>query len=83
VNYNYQLTDHLQASVGALVRARDFTGSSRNDKYFSPQASLTLQNALPCTCDLRLQYRYRENNSNELLSDYNADQVSLALTTRF
>jgi hypothetical protein len=83
VNYNYQLTDHLQASVGALVRARDFTGSIRNDKYVSPQASLTLQNALPCTCDLRLQYRYRENNSNELLSDYNADQVSLSLTTRF
>lgn len=83
MNYNYQLTDHLQASIGTLVRERDFTGSSRNDKYFSPQASLTLQNALPCTCDLRLQYRYRENNSNELLSDYNADQVSLALTTRF
>ena len=83
MNYNYQLTDHVQASVGTLLRQRNFTGSVRGDTYFSPQASLTLQNALPCNCDLRLQYRYRDNNSNEDLSDYHADQVSLALTTRF
>ncbi|MBI3438693.1 MAG: outer membrane beta-barrel protein [Proteobacteria bacterium] len=83
VNYNYQLSDHVRASVGALMRQRNFTGSVRSDTYFSPQASITLQDVLPCTCDLRLQYRYRDNNSNELLSDYHADQVSLALTTRF
>jgi hypothetical protein len=83
VNYNYQLTDHLQASVGALVRERDFADSSREDTYVSPQVSVTLQRALPCDCDVRLQYRYRDNDSNDLLSDYNADQVSLQLTTRF
>ena len=83
VNYNYQLTDHLQASVGALVRDRDFTGSSRDDTYLSPQVSVSLQRALPCDCDVRLQYRYRDNDSNEALSDYHADQVSLQLTTRF
>ena len=83
VNYHYQLTDHLDASVGALLRRRDFTGSSREDDYIAPQVSLTLQRALPCDCDVQLQYRYRENDSNELLSDYHADQVSLQLTTRF
>lgn len=83
VNYNYQLTDHLQASVGALVRERDFTHSSRSDSYVSPQASVTLQNALPCECDLRLQYRYRDNDSNDFFADYSADQVSLSLLARF
>lgn len=83
MNYNYQLTDHLQASVGTLLRQRNFTGSVRADTYFSPQASLTLQNALPCNCDLRLQYRYRDNNTNDESADYHADQVSLALTARF
>lgn len=83
VNYTYQLTDHLQASVGALVRKRDFADSSREDNYVTPQVSVALQRALPCDCDVRLQYRYRDNDSNDLLSDYHADQVSLQLTTRF
>lgn len=83
VNYNYQLTDHVQASVGALVRQRDFSGNDREDTYVSPQASLTLQRALPCDCDVRLQYRHRDNDSNDFIAKYDADQVSLQLTTRF
>ncbi len=82
VNYLYQFTDHLQGSVGALVRERDFDGS-REDTYVSPQVSLTLQGAFPCSCDIRLQYRYRENDTNDFLADYDADQVSLALLARF
>jgi len=83
VNYTYQVTDHLQASVGALVRRRDFDGYDRTDDYVSPQASLTLQRALPCDCDVRVQYRRRENDSNDFISSYGADQISLQLTTRF
>lgn len=83
VNYNYQVTDHIQASVGALVRKRDFSGNDREDTYVSPQVSVTLQRALPCDCDVRLQYRYRDNDSNDFIDDYHADQVSLQLTTRF
>lgn len=83
VNYNYQISDHVQASVGALVRERDFSGNDRGDTYVSPQASLTLQRLLPCDCDLKLQYRYRNNDSNDFLADYHADQVALSLTTRF
>ncbi|MBX3431333.1 MAG: outer membrane beta-barrel protein [Hyphomonadaceae bacterium] len=83
VNYNYQLTDHIQGSVGALLRERDFRNSSREDTYFSPQASVTFQDILPCDCDVRLQYRYRQNDSNDYIADYDADQVSLALLARF
>ena len=83
VNYNYQLTDHLQASVGALVRERDFTDSIREDTYVSPQVSMTYQGIFNCSCDVRLQYRYRDNDTNDFQSDYNADQVTLSLLTRF
>lgn len=83
VNYNYQFTDHIQGSVGALVRERDFRDSSREDAYVSPQASVTFQDILPCDCDVRLQYRYRQNDSNDFSAEYDADQVSLALLARF
>jgi hypothetical protein len=83
VNYNYQLTDHIEASVGALARERDYADSSREDSYISPQASITVDGLLPCNCGVRLQYRYRDNDSNNFTADYNADQVSLSLTARF
>jgi hypothetical protein len=83
VNYNYQFTDHIQGSVGALFRERDFRDSSREDTYVSPQASVTFQDVLPCDCDMRLQYRYRQNDTNDFSAEYDADQVSLALLARF
>jgi hypothetical protein len=83
VSYNYQLTDHLKASVGVLVRERAFAESSRDDTYISPHASLALQGVLPCNCDVELRYRRRDNDSNDYSANYIADQVSLALLTRF
>lgn len=83
VNYTYRFTDHIEASVGALVRERDYEESIREDSYVSPQASLILHDMLPCDCNVRLQYRYRENDSNDFSADYDANQVTLALTTRF
>lgn len=83
VNYNYQVADRVQVSVGAMVRERDFTDSRREDFYVSPQTSVTLQNVFDCDCDIRLQYRYRDNDTNEYPSDYNADQVSISLLARF
>jgi len=83
VNYNYQLTDHIQGSIGALVRERDFSESSREDTYVSPQVSVTFQDMLPCSCDVRLQYRYRDNDTNDFLADYSADRVTLSLLARF
>jgi len=83
VNYNYQLSDHFEASIGVLARERDFRNSIREDSYVAPQASLTLEGALPCSCDVRLQYRYRDSDSNDFTADYTADQVTLSLLARF
>lgn len=83
VRYQYQFGGHFQGAAGVFVRERDFRESSREDTYVSPYVSLTWQDALPCECDLRLQYRYRDNDSNDAIANYDADQVSLALLARF
>lgn len=83
VNYNYQLTDHVQLSAGALLREREFDGFDRTDTYLAPQASVTLQRLLPCDCDVRLQYRTRDNDSSDFAYSYDAEQVTFGLTTRF
>lgn len=82
-NYNYQLTDHVQLSAGALVREREFDDYGRTDSYLSPQASVTLQRVLPCDCDVRMQYRTRDNDSNDFSADYDAEQITLSLAARF
>jgi hypothetical protein len=82
-NYHFQLTDHVQLSAGALVREREFENFDRTDSYVSPQASIVLQRVLPCDCDIRLQYRTRDNASSDFLSNYDAKQATLSLAARF
>lgn len=86
--YNHRINDYLGLSVGALARERQFTtttifGEDREDTYVAPQASLMLRNVLPCNCTVKLTYRHRDNDSNDPSFDYDADQVSLSLLTRF
>lgn len=83
VNYNYQLTDRIQLSAGALVRERNFNESIREDVYVSPQASVTFSDMLPCNCDVVVQYRNRDSDLNDFTADYNANQASLSLRARF
>lgn len=86
--YRHRLTDHLTVAAGARVRERDFENTTvgpdtRSDTYIAPQASLTVTNVLPCSCDVRLRYQHRDNDSNDPFSEYEADQVSLSLVGRF
>jgi len=86
--YKYRLNDHVTVAAGARVRQRDFDSTTvgpdnRSDTYVAPNASVTLQNLLPCACDVRARYQHRVNDSNDAASDYEADQVSLALIARF
>lgn len=83
IAYNYQIMDHVELSIGALAHERAFDGFDRTDTYVSPQASVTVQRLLPCDCDVRLQYRTRENDSSDDIFSYDAEQVSLSLMTRF
>jgi hypothetical protein len=87
-NYHYQAADHLVLSVGAMARQRDYTRSmvgpnEREDFYFTPSVSLTLQNLTPCSCNVRLSYEHRRNDSNDPIFDFEADQVSLSVSRQF
>ena len=53
------------------------------DFYSAPSVSATVQNVLPCACDIKLRYQHRDNDSDGFFSDYNAEQVSLSLLARF
>ncbi len=86
--YKYRLTDHVAVSAGVRARQRDFDSTTvgpdtRSDTYVAPNASVTLQNVLPCACDVRARYQHRRNDSNDSFSDYSADQVSISLIARF
>jgi len=86
--YRYRLTDHVALSAGARARQRDYDSTTvgpdtRSDTYLAPNASVMLTNALPCSCDVRLRYQHRDNDSNDSTAEYEADQVSLSLIARF
>ncbi len=86
--YKYRLSDHVAVSAGARARQRDFDRTTagpdtRSDTYVAPNASLTLQNVLPCACDVRARYEHRQNDSNDDAAEYEADQASISLIARF
>ena len=48
-----------------------------------PEAGVRFENFMPCECAVELMYRHRDNDSNDNAFEFDADQVSLALITRF
>lgn len=88
VAYHFQFNDTVVVSAGALAYDRRYTetevlGQKRHDTYFAPQTTVTFQNLLPCSCALQLTYRYRVNDSNDPVAEFDANQVSLSLVSRF
>ena len=58
-------------------------GQTRRDVYVSPQTTVTFQNILPCQCAMNLTWRWRVNDSNDPLADYDAQQMSAGIVARF
>lgn len=87
--YNYQLSDHFMIYARAVARERfyngttTFGGDDRRDTYVAPEVGVTVRDILPCECAVRVAYKYRDNDSNDFVSDFDAEQVSLSLQTRF
>lgn len=87
LEWKFRVSDHVVVSAGARARQREFDNISvgpdmRSDTYVAPSASVTLTNVLPCACDIRARYQYRNNDSNDAFGEYEANQVSLALVAR-
>lgn len=88
--YRYRVTDHVQLAAGVRARQRDYDNTTvnlgadtRSDTYVAPNATVTFAGMLPCSCDVRVRYTHRDNDSNDDAFEYEADQVSASLIARF
>jgi hypothetical protein len=86
--YHYRLNDNLSLSAGLVAYQRNYqrtevAGENREDTSITPQATLLVWNVLPCSCAVRINYRHRDNSSNDPLSDFEADEASVSLFAQF
>jgi hypothetical protein len=87
-NYHFQFNDHMVVSAGALAYDRQYAntevaGETRRDFYVAPQVTVSFQNLLPCQCEMNLTWRWRVNDSNDALAEYDAHQVAAGIVARF
>lgn len=87
-NYHYQFNDTVSVSAGALAYNREYThsdigGDHRQDVYVAPQVTVSFQNIMPCQCQMNLTWRWRTNDSNDPIADYDGRQITLGLAARF
>jgi hypothetical protein len=59
------------------------TGEKRRDTIFSPGASLTFPNLFAYQSDLRLEYRYLMDRSNDPTKSFNDHIVTASVIARF
>ncbi|MBS0386527.1 MAG: DUF560 domain-containing protein [Proteobacteria bacterium] len=86
--YSYRINDHVSLSLGAMARDRYYSqtevgGENRHDTYVAPKASVTLWNLVSCSCGLTFSYQYRDNHSNDSLSEYRGRQATISLVRQF
>ena len=84
------LTPWLVAGLNFAVSKRDYrtdvvvaTGQSRTDTIVSPGASLTFPNLLAYQTDLRLEYRYLMDRSNDATKTFNDHIATVSVVSRF
>lgn len=84
-----QVTSWLTLGANVSVSDRYFTdtmapsGSNRNDFYVSPGASVIFPRLIAGNTDLRFDYRFEHNASNDDNRDYDNHRISLTLGSRF
>jgi hypothetical protein len=84
------LTDWLVAGVNVAVSMRDYrndvvatTFEKRRDWIVSPGATLTFPNLFAFQTDLRLDYRYLRDRSNDQTKSFNDHIVTASVIARF
>jgi hypothetical protein len=88
-SYQIQFNGYVRVAAGVLAYDRHYTnsevaaGKQRRDVYVSPQATLTFQNIMPCQCAVNVTWRWRINDSNDPVADYEARQISAGFAVRF
>lgn len=83
--YTRPVNDLLTAGANLQLRQRFYTDSglgARTDTLLAPGASLIAQNVFGPQTDMRIDYRYERNWSNQSGRDWQNHVVKLSLSTR-
>jgi hypothetical protein len=91
LEYYLTLVDWLVAGVNFSYSQREYAKSplstggflKRRDDIYSPGASLIFRHVLSVPGDIRLDYRYERNDSNDPMSSYNDHIVTLTYARRW
>jgi hypothetical protein len=88
VDYYFNLLNDLVMGAGVTSHERYYSailasGSKRRDNYTAPEVSLTLKDALFFQSDIKLDYAYQLNTSNDDSGVYHDNVVSLSFIYQF
>ena len=85
LEYSKELSDSLSASANLRLSDRlyaDIGGGARQDVLVSPGASLIFTNLLGVQTDLRFDYQYEWNHSNQPAHNYQNHSLTVAIVAR-
>jgi tetratricopeptide (TPR) repeat protein len=81
--YDAKVNDWLTLGASFRFSDRDYNdGSGRNDWLFAPGAAMVFSNLLSPQTDIRLEYEFQHNNSNQDENDYDNHAVTISLVAR-
>lgn len=89
IDYRVALSNYITAGAGVAIYQRWFAdpstvgGDDREDTYFAPGANVTLTNLLTDSVDLRADYIYQVQTSNDASREFDAHLVMGRLVGRF
>jgi hypothetical protein len=83
LEYYRQLFERVSGGVGFAASHRDYLSDSREDLRLVPSAALIFHQVWGYQSDLKLEYRFEHNDSNDRTRDYENHIATMTLVSRF
>jgi hypothetical protein len=80
--YDTQVSRWLTVGASFRLSERDYDVGGRRDFLIAPGASLMFTNLLSPQTDIRVEYEFQHNNSNQDENDYDNHAVTISLVAR-
>ncbi len=80
--YDTKVSEWLTLGASFRLSERDYDVGGRRDFLIAPGAALVLTNVLSPQTDIRVEYEFQHNDSNQAAHDYDNHAVTFALVAR-
>ncbi len=80
--FDNQINSWLTVGASVSVSERDYDVGGRRDFLLAPGASLVFSNIFSPQTDIRVDYEFQHNDSNQAAHDYDNHAVTVALVAR-